>query len=158
MKEIFKIECMRAFRNKKFLLMALAGCLIALLDLVGTSWLEGAIDLAQCAEKIEPGYTNVFESNAVVTSLYFWMPNHGDVSKYYYVYKVLIPVMAAIPYGSSYVEDKRSGLINQLILRCKNKKDYYIDIDNMLLLINHRKGADHDPPPSPHLCCSGRIP
>ena len=34
--------------------------------------------------------------------------------------------MAAIPYGSSYVEDKRSGLINQLILRCKNKKDYYI--------------------------------
>ena len=93
MKEIFKIECMRAFRNKKFLLMALAGCLIALLDLVGTSWLGGAIDLAQCAEKIEPGYTNVFESNAVVTSLYFWMPNHGDVSKYYYVYKVLIPVM-----------------------------------------------------------------
>lgn len=77
MKEIFKIECMRAFRNKKFLLMALAGCLIALLDLVGTSWLGGAIDLAQCAEKIEPGYTNVFESNAVVTSLYFWMPNHG---------------------------------------------------------------------------------
>ncbi len=122
MKEIFKIECMRAFRNKKFLLMALAGCLIALLDLVGTSWLGGAIDLAQCAEKIEPGYTNVFESNAVVTSLYFWMPNHGDVSKYYYVYKVLIPVMAAIPYGSSYVEDKRSGLINQLILRCKKKK------------------------------------
>lgn len=55
MKEIFKIECMRAFRNKKFLLMALAGCLIALLDLVGTSWLGGAIDLAQCAEKIEPG-------------------------------------------------------------------------------------------------------
>ena len=60
MKEIFKIECMRAFGNKKFLLMALAGCLIALLDLVGTSWLGGAIDLAQCAEKIEPGYTNVF--------------------------------------------------------------------------------------------------
>lgn len=95
------------------------------MDLLGTSWLGGAVDLQQYVLGKEPGYSTVLDVNAAVTALYFWMPNHGYVSRYYYLYKLLVPIMAAIPYGASYLEDKKSGLINQLVVRCKGKGGYF---------------------------------
>lgn len=125
MKGFLRQECKRAFLNWRFAAVVLFGCGLAVMDLLGTRWLGGAVDLQQYVWGEEPGYSTVLDVNAAVTSLYFWMPDHGTASRYYYLYKILVPIMAAIPYGASYLQDKKSGLINQLVVRCKGKGGYF---------------------------------
>ena len=59
-------------------------------------------------------------------ALEIWMPNYGATSKFYFLLVIILPILCIIPYGSSFINDKNSGLINQFITRVGKKQILYI--------------------------------
>lgn len=124
MKYMLRVEMKRAFCNRLFYIVVVICCSFAILDFFNTS-------SAYIAEKWS-GYVNgtveLYDNDYTSytdTALRIWMPNRGKAGKFYYLLITIMPLLAVIPYGASYVNDIKSGLINQFIGRTK-KKHYYI--------------------------------
>lgn len=123
MKSVFIVELKRAFCNKMFLLVLIFGGVLAILAFTCSGDLEVAkywYDFVSGKEGAK-----VLDVDKTRMALQLWMPNAGYSNKFYYLLVTITPILAAIPYGTSYVLDKKNGLINQFAIRCK-KKYYYI--------------------------------
>lgn len=125
MKAALKVELKRAFVNKGFLFVMLFGSALAVLAFFTTKawtfskyWMEYVNNdpvAVQMADKL--GFID--------TPLEVWMPRYGAASKYYYLWITILPILCAIPYSITYFQDRKYGLINQLIVRM-NRRNYYI--------------------------------
>lgn len=123
MRAILKLELKRAFKSMAFLIVVLAGCLMAVLAfymsrdcLLPKNWLA-----------YMNGHTDSFhptKNMPMDVALQVWMPGLNYGNKYFYALITLMPVLAAIPYGVSFLTDANTGLINQYVIRCK-KRHYY---------------------------------
>lgn len=122
MRMILYIELRRAFRNKMFVLAVLAGSILALLAFFGTrDYARAASYFAQAQGSGD--YTLTGLPN-VQTALIAWMPNRNYGNGYYYLLMTILPILAALPYGTAFINDLRGGLINQFVLRTK-KRNYF---------------------------------
>ncbi len=110
MSSIYKLELCRAFKNKRFYFALCLGLLIVVLHLV--LWLPNSI------------FANKNIINGFPTSTYFVWICGNTISWQGYLYFVMLPLLATIPYGYSMFEDRKSAFMKQIITRC-GKKDYY---------------------------------
>lgn len=124
MKSVLCMEFKRAFKSKAFLLMVLAGCVVAGLAFYNTR----PYGLAHMWwTYLSGGNSSLYDKemfNPMDTALQIWMPNRGYANKYFYSLVMFMPIMAAVPYGASFLADIRTGLINQIAVRSK-KSHYY---------------------------------
>ena len=126
MKSILKMELKRAFCNKLFLLVIVIGCGIAAAAYFTTNaWRLTKNWWFEYLPQTQFGQSILKKIDTMNTALSIWMPNMGAGSPFYYLFITILPILAAIPYGVSYLTDKKSGLVNQIMVRAK-KRDYYI--------------------------------
>lgn len=113
MKNSAKSEIWKAFHNNYFYLAIIVGCIIAMLDVVENAI---AVDTFSKMPSVGGGFSGY--------SLFVrWIAvnNHTyGCSLFYTVW----PVIAAMPYGWSYLKDRRTGFYNQCVSR-SNIKEYY---------------------------------
>lgn len=126
MKSILKIELKRAFCNKLFYCVLLAGCIMA----AGVFFTSNAMDIAKLWDYeylngTDYGVMATSKINLMDVSLYIWMGTKAANNVFSYLFAVIVPVLAAIPYGATYLTDVKSGLVNQITARVK-KSSYYL--------------------------------
>lgn len=120
MRNTLKMELWKATHNKMFFLALAVGLFLALAD----CWLS-----AQTVHELHINTLNGLESgygtggHAGFSLFVMWMPINGIhiTTRYFYL---IWPLLAAIPYGWSYCQEQRSGMINQIIGRT-NKRIYF---------------------------------
>lgn len=120
---ILKVEFKRAFKNWRFLLMVLVGCLMAWMAFFNT---RDCILASRWRDYINGHGDGYFadQYNPMDVALEIWMPSNGSANKYFYMLIMFMPVLSAIPYGVSFLTDIKTGVVNQLAIRCK-KRHYY---------------------------------
>lgn len=124
MRSALKVELRRAFCNYGLVFsIGLGGILAILAFFTNGSWglsrywlsyMEG--DPTAIADAVEMGIVD--------TPLEIWMPKDGSSGKFYYFWITILPLLCVLPYGVTYLQDKKRGLINQLIYRM-GKRNYY---------------------------------
>ena len=107
---IFKIELKRAFKSRKLLIALLAGMIIAVWHYV-----QYVLPLIKAEEFEEEIYypVTVFES---------WMGGNSYTLQQYLLF-IIFPILAVLPFGTSYYEDKKSGEYKNIVTRVE-KKEY----------------------------------
>ena len=113
MKDILKIELKRAFKSKGMLLAVLIGCILA---------------LAQVIEDQIPAYfrneTMDFASIPIVPPSDvsgIWMAGNSTNLEVF-IFFLLVPVFAMLPFGTSYFTDADSGFLKNIYARCGRKE------------------------------------
>lgn len=116
MKSIVRIELFRAFKSRGFFLSVILGCIIAVLHCAMIVFpLEMNLEkyIAHDFPMMYPGW--LFSS---------WMG--GNINTMYsFLYFLIIPVLAALPFADSFFLDVKGGFIQNICIRL-NKKHYYI--------------------------------
>ncbi len=112
MKDILKIELKRAFTSKGMLLAVLIGCVLSAAQVIGDQipvYLRNeAMDFAKWPI-VQP---------AVVSET--WIAgNGGNIEGF--IYFLLVPVFAMLPFGTSYFTDGDSGFLKNIYTRCGRK-------------------------------------
>lgn len=113
MKKLFAAEMKRAFQNRRTLLVLFAGCLISMIQIVRNilpgleTWNEMALNL-----KADNQYPyHLFNR---------WMcGTTGELEGF--LYFLVIPLLAVLPYSLSFLEDKTSGYVKQMYTRCDRR-------------------------------------
>ncbi|HBD65887.1 MAG TPA: hypothetical protein DC028_02520, partial [Eubacterium sp.] len=113
MLNVIKIELKRAILNKKFVIVILLGCIMAVLAFVDTPGFTIAINWYKYMHNDEMASMIINKMNEVDTPLEIWMPRYGASSTFYNVWIAILPILAVIPYATEYLKEKKSGLINQ---------------------------------------------
>ncbi len=122
MRAVLQMEFKRAFKNWGFLLIMVVGCIVAWLAFYKTR----DYGLPRYWNEYLNGNRYRINEYAVMdTALEVWMPNSNAANKYFYMFLMFIPVLAAIPYGAGYLMDVKTGYVNQIAIRCK-KSHYYV--------------------------------
>lgn len=105
---IFKIELKRAFKSRKLLIALLAGMIIAVWHYV-----QYVLPLIRAEEFEEEIYypVTVFES---------WMGGNSYTLQQYLLF-IIFPILAVLPFGTSYYEDKKAVNIKILLHVLKRK-------------------------------------
>lgn len=110
---IFRIECRRAFHSKGFWIALLVGCVLTLSD----SWehfqrvMTGRAYEAQIAvEWYDP--SSAFGQ---------WFGARGDWQAV--VFYLVFPILAVLPHGTSYYQDRKSGYLKNILQRT-DKRTY----------------------------------
>lgn len=114
-KNAFKIELKKAFTSKMFYMSVTVGICIAVLQVVSTfqyvNWvLEGT------KGHIHP---NGFDG---ISLIQLWLGGE-DFTPYGAVFYLILPLLSAWPYGSSYYQEKKNGYASQMVTR-SGKKNY----------------------------------
>lgn len=105
MKHYFKLEMKRAFFNRFMAISLLVGCVIS----VWHFW-----------EYVWPIRSYVFSREYPLTSFDKWIGGE-NYSLQARIYFMLLPLLTALPYGSSWLFDQSSGYGNQAIVRYGQK-------------------------------------
>ena len=108
MKKIIIIELKRAFLNKTFLVAVLLGTMLAVLQVVFEA-LPYAFITSLFPDQYPP---SVFNSCMGLT-LGIWQ----------YVFYMVFPILASLPYSNSYLQDSRTGIIKSIYIRT-NRQQY----------------------------------
>lgn len=122
MKALLKFEFKRAFCNKYFLaavIISLFFCFACFYDIAWPAAKKLQLYIQNDANEVL-NMSKFYHTYPVLES---WMPNH-PINSFYYIWSVTLPLICAMPYGSTYKKDVCSGLINQLVYR-GGKKNYY---------------------------------
>lgn len=113
MKDILKIELKRAFKSKGMLLAVLIGC---------------ALSIAQVVEDQIPAYFRNelmdFSSWSVIPPSDVsgtWMAGNSSNLEVF-IFFLLMPVFAMLPFGTSYFTDGDSGFLKNIYSRCGRKE------------------------------------
>lgn len=115
MRRIYRIELKRAFLSKRMLLALAVGIIICLVHFV--QWLPVALQNL----KISSNYTfsSFYPSNVysewICSNSYNWEQ---------YVYFLMFPLIACIPYGSSLYDDWKGGYAKNIIIK-EGKCNYF---------------------------------
>lgn len=121
---VIKIELKIAIINKKFVIVILLGCIMAVLAFVDTPGFTIAINWYKYMHNDEMASMIINKMNEVDTPLEIWMPRYGASSTFYNVWIAILPILVVIPYATEYLKEKKSGLINQFMVRMTKKKYY----------------------------------
>ncbi|MFR1767404.1 MAG: hypothetical protein ACLSW1_07625, partial [Lachnospira sp.] len=125
MRQSLSVELRRAFCNRGFIIAIGLGGIMAVLAFFNTqAWTLSKYWLSYMAGE-SAAVESAVHMGFVDTPLEIWMPRYGASSKFYYLWITILPLLCALPYGTSYLYDKKNGLINQLIYRM-NRKNYYL--------------------------------
>lgn len=124
MKSILKIEMKRAFCNKLFYIVVVISCCLTIADFFSTSSSMQAKKWFDYVEKNEEFSYPEGYMTYTPTALQIWMPNRNKAGKFFFLLLTIMPLLTVIPYGASYVNDVKSGLINQFAGRVKRKYYY----------------------------------
>ena len=119
---IIRTEIWKAINNRMFVFSIVAGLLISLINVVEnigivndiTDWLLDVISYEKCFSRSYQGCSLFINWIAVNCSSF------GN-NLFYYIW----PVLATMPFGWSYLLDRRTGLFHQLVARA-NARKYYI--------------------------------
>lgn len=106
------IEMRRAFKNKKMVISLLIGCGICLWHY----WQY--VRPLPAIQKISAKTDSLYYPITVFSS---WIGGNSYTLQQY-IYFILFPVLAVIPFGASYYEDKRSGEYKNIITRIESGK------------------------------------
>lgn len=113
MLKLIKIEFSRAFKNKYLLLSIFIGCLIAITHVIQ--------NVIPCVKALDLDWSKGFYPHSVFNK---WMG--GEIySIQPYLYFLIAPILAAIPFADSFYLDKKSGFLKNIFIRTK-KRNYYI--------------------------------
>ncbi len=110
-KSIYKEELKRAFFNKGMALSLIIGTILVALHSI--MWLKLH---TYKAPEYYAGYYIPF-TNVTVTTV--WIIKGSPY--YYYIY-YLLPMIAVLPFGLSYIKEKKTGLVKNIFLRTDRKK------------------------------------
>lgn len=115
MRALLKIELGRAYRSRGLTLSLLVGLGIALIQFI--------VVVLPCAGNILEYFTgDVISYPHSVFSSWIGM---DDRNPYLEVFMTLFPILAVLPFGVSYFEDKKKGYIKALCSRAK-RRDYLL--------------------------------
>ncbi len=113
-----KTELWKATHSRMFILAIAAGCLISLLDVLQTALVTRRI-LESTQTLLSMNLP--ISSNPAGSSLFLkWISVNG-VNWGSRTFSLIWPILAAMPYGFSLCQDRRSGYDNQTITRCGEK-------------------------------------
>lgn len=128
------VELKKAFCNKVFYAVILIGIVAAIMAFFNSTawglskyWLKY---MAGDAVTVE----SALRSNYTDMPLEVWMPRYGTSNRYYYLWITILPILCVLPYGLSYYNEKRKGMINQLIYRMGRRQ--YFTIKLLVSFIN----------------------
>lgn len=112
MKTLIKIEFERAFRSKGLLISLIVGAAIAII---------------QFAVVVFPVSRNILEFfdgsvNTYPRSVFKWWMGVDSIHPYLRIYVIIFPLLAAIPYASSYFEDRKHGYIKSMCTRVRRRQ------------------------------------
>ncbi len=125
MGDLLKIELQRAFLNVKFYVVVLFSTIIAIASFFSTNGFTLAKNWLMYMRGDETSRYIIEKCNYSDIALEIWMPNYGVSSRFYFLLVIILPLLCIIPYGTSYIDEKNNGLINQYIIRV-GKTKYYI--------------------------------
>ncbi len=116
MKRILKIEFNRAFKSLGFFLAVFIGLTIAIIHL-----LFFALPLAlQLPSYIETNLQMMFPGWLYTSG---WLL--GRQTPFSYLYLLVLPILAALPHGSSFYKDAKGTFIGSICIRTDRKKYYF---------------------------------
>lgn len=105
MTTLLKFELKRAFINRMFVISVLAGCAISLVQTISFT-LPAAHNLLVADEIYPP---TIYNSYLGLT----------DSDVYTFVYYIIFPLFAALPFSASYLTDLKSGYVKEIFTRGK---------------------------------------
>ena len=120
MRRTLRIELWKATHNKMFFLSLAVGLFLALADSYLSSLTVSELHQATL-DGLAQGYGT--GSHAGFSLFVLWMPINGFHITCTYFY-LIWPALAAIPYGWSYCQERRSGVTQQITTR-SNKRIYF---------------------------------
>lgn len=112
MKNILQIELKRAFINKGFLIALLTGLMICLwhfFEYIFPCVFDSSIFIGDGKSYFPP-------------SSYNWWIGGNYVPIQSYLYFLILPIFATIPYGNSYIVDEKIGLLKNIFIRTQKGK------------------------------------
>ena len=117
LRQMIRMECRKAFRNKMFYIAVAAGCIITLFALVYYIGIyQNELTMMQ-ADDVNP----MHEASGLFN---FWIggePFSFGSAAYFFMF----PLLTAFPYGWSYCGEKRSGYIRIAVVQA-GKKAYFL--------------------------------
>ncbi|MBQ8558688.1 MAG: hypothetical protein IJ439_01695 [Tyzzerella sp.] len=116
MKNIVLIELKRAFKNKTFFISVLLGIVIGTIEFV--------IEVLPLASKLDEYLSYNKPMNDISWLFSNWLGGHLT-SIYSYVFFLLIPVIAILPFATSGFEDFKSGFAKNIVVRVDKRKYYF---------------------------------
>lgn len=123
MGRMLRIELRRAFYNKMFVLAVLIGSIFALLAFFGTRDYENVLSCLERPYNNSDYKVTVLEDAG--TALMVWMPNKNVGNRYYYLLVTALPILAALPYGTAFINDLHSGVVYQFLTRTKRRNYFF---------------------------------
>lgn len=114
-----KPELKKALLNKMFCFSLIIGIAICILDVIQNA--EAVARLTTILENSDDTINKTAEGFSLFVR---WIAVNGYTFGNYAFYLVW-PILAAIPYGWSYAEDRKSGVYNQVVTRIGTKK-YFV--------------------------------
>lgn len=115
MSNILKVELRRAFCNKKFLISLSLGMSIVIMFAI--RYIPGSLERIEMSRSYGKGE---FEGLALVK----WI-GANSYSAEGYLFFLILPLLATLPYGTSYFEDIKGGVYKNIVLK-GGKKQYFI--------------------------------
>ncbi len=116
MKNIIKIELIRALKSKTMLLTLMIGSLITLSHVV--------VYVIPVSNFIDKALSYNKQMYSVPTVFAGWI-GQASYSMQSFLFYMLLPLLATIPFGDSFFADIRTGYIKNVLIRVR-KKDYYV--------------------------------
>lgn len=116
MKSILLIELKRAYKKKTFFLSILLGIVIGIIEFV--------VEVLPLSARLDEYLSYDKQMNDISWLFSSWLGGHLT-SIYSYVFFLLIPIIAILPFAASGFEDVKSGFVQNIVIRV-NKKKYYL--------------------------------
>lgn len=113
MNNVYISEMRRAFKTSGFYIAILLGTVIGFLYW----WLE----VYPLSKQLQQFLSYDYSLKYPFSMFHYWLGM--DSTQYAYTYFMCLPLMATLPFASSYFLDKKNGYINFICTRC-NKKSY----------------------------------
>lgn len=114
MKSMLRIECTRAFRNKSFWVVMAFGAVLALWHFLQV--------VIPTSHYIIPHYARG-DIGYPASVFYVWMPYRVECFATVLLF-YLLPLMATLPFASSYYTDRKTGYLKNILTRTK-RKNYF---------------------------------
>lgn len=116
MKRILMIELQRAFKSSGFILSIITGLLISMVH----SFFITVPLAIQFPEYIKTNLSMMFPGWLYTGGWLF-----GRQNPFSYLYLLILPILAALPHGSSFYNDASSSIISNICIRTDRKKYYF---------------------------------